>query len=244
MPFQVMIISDIHIYGPLDPLYRSLLVTIDKEIKKGDHLVLAGDIFDFLVGKQAGLIAQYADFFSILRKKGEAGSTISYIEGNHDFHLTTTFAGMPQLTVYPEELEIRTPAKKLYIAHGDLVDRSDWGYRFLRLFFRSAFIRFIAFSFPESWVQWIGGRSSAASREINPRLPEDYGIEKLTRLRAIYRSFAEKKLRAGYDAVVLGHCHDLDGIAGYLNVGFPRTHGSYVVFTDERGLERRDLPSM
>lgn len=241
MPFQVMVISDIHIHGPTDPLYHALLATIEMEMKSGDHLVLAGDIFDFLVGKQPRMNAQYAAFFSLLRVKGAAGVRISYIEGNHDFHLTTTFSGMPNLTVYPAELEIKTPSKRLYIAHGDLADRGDWGYRLLRVFFRSGFIQFVAFIFPESWVQWIGGQSSAASRHVNARLPEEYGVENLKRLRSIYRSFAADKLRAGFDAVVLGHCHDHDGVPGYMNVGFPRTHGNYVIFTEEQGLERRKL---
>jgi hypothetical protein len=43
----------------------------------------------------------------------------------------------------------------------------------------------------------------------------------------------------GHDVVILGHCHDLDefsfrvdGRSGYyLNVGYPRLHGSFLEWT-------------
>ena len=123
------------------------------------------------------------------------------------------------------------------------------GYLALRAFFRSPFIRFTAFALPERAVEWIGNRSADSSRKRNPRLPESRGGDHLANLRKTFRTFAERKFREGFDAIVLGHCHDLDGeefIADrrkgrYLNVGFPRAHHSYVEFTEAGGLVRKPL---
>lgn len=246
---KVVVISDIHIFGADDPLYASLLSLMREELAPGDHFVLAGDIFDFLVGNQPGLNARYAEFFAELRRLGNAGVRTTYIEGNHDFHLAKAFGGIPNLRVVEEETEISLPTKRLYVAHGDLVDREDRGYLALRAFFRSPLIRFTAFALPEVAVEWIGKRSSDASRKRAPRLPETRGADHLARLRGKFRDFAEAKFRAGYDAVVLGHCHDLDGkdfseggrAGRYLNVGFPRTHQSYVLLDETGGLVRRPL---
>jgi UDP-2,3-diacylglucosamine pyrophosphatase LpxH len=152
--------------------------------------------------------------------------------------------------VVPEEVELKTRDHRVYIAHGDLVDREDHGYLALRTLFRSPITRFAAFALPARAVEWIGNTFSASSRQKNPRLPEERGGDRLAELRKIYRGFAREKFEAGYRAVILGHCHDLDGaefkadgrVGQYLNVGFPRKHHQYVVFTDEAGLTRKLLP--
>jgi UDP-2,3-diacylglucosamine hydrolase len=246
---KVVLISDIHIFGADDPLYESLLALMREELLPGDYLVLAGDIFDFLVGNQPSLNRRYAAFFDELAQLGAKGVQTTYIEGNHDFHLRRIFADIPNLRVVPAETEIALPHRKLYVAHGDLVDREDRGYLALRAFFRSPLIRFTAFALPEAAVEWIGNRSAESSRKANPRLPESQGPERLAALRAKFRSFAGAKFREGYDAIVLGHCHDLDGAdfseggrrGQYLNVGFPRVHHQYVVFDEADGLVRKPL---
>lgn len=222
---------------------------IQLEIGPGDRLVLAGDIFDFLVGHQPKLNEQYQEFFTLLRAKGVGGAEITFIEGNHDFHLDATFDGLPHFQLEKSEVVITTPLSKVYVAHGDLVDREDTGYLALRLFFRSAFIRFIAGILPEKVVVWIGTHSSKASQNLNARVTSAKGRLRLERLRKIYREFAEKKFIEGFDAIILGHCHDAHAFdftdgqrrGRYLNVGYPKVHRSYLVFTDEAGLERNPL---
>jgi UDP-2,3-diacylglucosamine hydrolase len=209
----------------------------------------AGDIFDFLVGKQSSLVRRYSVFFDAIRELGSRGILTTYIEGNHDFHLRGVFEGVPNLRLVSAETEIEISGRRLYVAHGDLVDHEDRGYLALRAFFRSPFIRLAAFLLPEAVVEWIGARSADSSRKRNPRLPESRGGDHLVRLRAKYHAFAEAKFRDGFDGIVLGHCHDFDGrnfsegvrIGSYLNVGFPRVHHSYVVFTPEKGLVRKAL---
>jgi UDP-2,3-diacylglucosamine hydrolase len=246
---KVVIISDIHIFSPDDPLYSSLLALMREELLPEDHFVLAGDIFDFLVGNQPTLNRRYAEFFAALLDLAKRGVHTTYIEGNHDFHLKALLSGIPGLQVLPAEVEIELDQKRLYVAHGDLVDLEDRGYLALRAFFRSPLIQFVAYALPANLVEWIGARSAESSRKMNPRLPEARGEAHLEALRKKFRGFAQAKFRAGFDAVVLGHCHDLDGTefleggrrGGYLNVGFPRVHHSYVVFSEESDLIRKPL---
>lgn len=241
---KVVVISDIHIFGPEDPFYGALLALMRDGLEPGDHFVLAGDIFDFLVGNQPGLVRGYAAFFESLRDIGLRGVRTTYIEGNHDFHLHPAFRGIANLTIVPEEVEIATPNRRIYVAHGDLVDVEDRGYRALRFFFRSPFIRGAARMLPEAVVRWIARRSADSFH--GPVLRESETEGESRPLRKTFRDFARRKFLAGFDAVVLGHCHDLDGadfssgerVGRYLNVGYPRIHRQYVVFTDENGLNR------
>ncbi len=231
---KIVIISDIHITGSSDPFYKKLLTLIEREIKGGDTLVLAGDIFDFLVGEQPKMNQQYSEFFDLLRKKGSEGAKIEFIEGNHDFHLESTLTKIQNCRLSPSEVIVETGKNRVYIAHGDLVDKADYGYRLLRSVFRSPFIRFAAYALPEAVVSWIGEASSKTSRALR-------GKERIEYIRKIFKAFSERKLQEGFNAVVLGHCHDLHEFGNYMNVGHPKTHGTFVVYTDEAGLQRKPL---
>src|SRR5689334_19618315 len=117
-----------------------------------------------------------------------------------------------------------------------MVDQTDYGYRILRAFFRSPLIKSLVVITPGKWLKKIGEFSSGRSRDRKPLLPVELPVQKIELLRRKYRSFAAEKLAEGFDYVVMGHCHDLDEMsftiggrrAQYVNVGFPRVHGSFL----------------
>ena len=131
------------------------------------------------------------------------------------------------------------------------MDREDYQYRCLRGFFRSIFMRIFVAVMPGSWLDWIGRKSSKYSRESKPVLPKDLPLKKLEGLRRVYRNFAAERVAHGYDYIVMGHCHDLDEMSfvvdgrkgQYVNVGFPRVHGSFLSWSagDEK-IQREKLP--
>src|SRR5262249_53544168 len=138
------------------------------------------------------------------------GVEIHYIEGNHDFMIRRAFARVRGMKVHTSEVTLERGDKRFYVAHGDLADREDYGYRALRVLFRSPAMKaFVKFA-PGSWVDGFGQFSSHRSRSAKPRLPSEYPIERRERLRKVYRSFAAQKIAEGFDYVVMGHCHDLD----------------------------------
>jgi len=231
---SVFILSDLHIRDAEDPVYRSLLCLMRSRTQSGDQLVLAGDIFDLFVGNKAVFRNRYSEFFECLAEMGRRGVLVYYVEGNHDFLLQKVMRGIPGLTVHPSEVSLEAEGRHFLVAHGDLADSSDLGYRVLRCFFRSPMMKFLVRVLPGKWLEWIGSQSSGYSRGKNPVLFSELPLERQDALRKIYRNFAAERLAQGYDFVVLGHCHDLDemmfqigGRPGqYMNVGFPRVHGS------------------
>ena len=100
---------------------------------------------------------------------------------------------------------------------------------------------------PGKWLENIGKVSSRKSRQRHTILPH-YQIEPL---RKIFRNYAAEQVALGYDFVVLGHCHDLDEMSftiggrkgQYINIGFPRIHGSFLSWTPgEEKIQRERLP--
>ena len=232
---RVLALSDLHIRSPEDPSYRSLLRALEGAAPE-DLVVLAGDIFDLWVGAKSIFEERYREFLAVVARLDAQGTSIHYIEGNHDFHLTEVFKSLKRLQVVDEEVVLECGGRRLYIAHGDRIDLQDYAYRALRFFFRSPlFAGFVRFA-PDSWIEAIGQSSSSLSRAQHPPTLEDLPAAVRQRIRKLYRGFAMEKGREGFDYVILGHCHDLDEkhftVSGrpvqYLNMGFPPKHGSYL----------------
>ena len=247
---SLLIISDTHIQGTDDPLYASLLNLIKTRAQPEDTVVFAGDLFDHLVSKSI-YIAQYSDFFSALEEGIQKGIRFHYIEGNHDFHLDSAFRNLKKVHLHKNDVSLEVGGRKFLIAHGDTVDKKDYGYRVLRAFFRSPVMKFFIYTSPGKWFTKFGEFASNLSRNKKPLLPADFPIEKRENLRKIYRSHAAEKLTLGFDYVVMGHCHDLDEmsfsiggrIGQYINVGYPRAHGSFLSWsTGDEKIQRERLP--
>jgi UDP-2,3-diacylglucosamine hydrolase len=247
----LLVISDLHILGPHDPLYASLLKLIRERASSGDTLVLAGDVFDLFVGNKNIFLERYSAFVEALEDAGRRGVQIHYIEGNHDFLIRGAFGAIPGVRVHNEDVSLDLGGRRFFISHGDTFDRADYGYRALRIFYRSALMKGIVQVVPGRWLDWYGKAHSKQSRASKPILASGLPIERRERLRKVYRSAAAELLAEGYDFVVAGHCHDLDEmeftIAGrwgqYVNVGYPRAHGSYLSWSPgEPKIQREKLP--
>jgi UDP-2,3-diacylglucosamine hydrolase len=251
---SILIVSDLHITSSKDeqdPLYPSLIRLVRDRCQPGDTLILAGDVFDVFVGNKPLYLKRYQEFFQEIHAADARGVCVHYIEGNHDFLMRTAFKGTPGVKIHDHELVIQDSGQKFFIAHGDTVDRKDYGYRALRLFFRSPAMKALAASLPGEVVDRIGQFGSQRSRSKKPAEPAHLPTHRMERLRNLYRSYAAEKLKQGYDYVVLGHCHDLDEMSfqigerrgQYINVGYPRAHGSFLFWSSgEPKIYREKLP--
>jgi UDP-2,3-diacylglucosamine hydrolase len=221
--------------------------------KSDDTVVMAGDLFDLFVGNKKIFRDRYGEFFTALESAGKRGVRMHYIEGNHDFLIRRAFAGIPGLEIHPHDVSLELEGRRFFFAHGDTADRGDYRYRALRIFLRSPFLKAFVALAPGSLVDAIGRGGSKRSKKGRPRLPAELPQGRMETLRKVYRSYAAEKLNQGYDFVVLGHCHDLDemhfqigGRSGqYVNIGFPRAHGSFVSWQPgEDRMHREAMPSV
>ncbi len=248
---SLLIVSDLHISGADDPLYFSLLLILRERAVAGDIVVLAGDLFDLFIGNKPIFIQRYSDLFAALSEAGKKGVEIHYIEGNHDFLIASAFRGIIGLTVHSHDVNIEIEGKRFYLAHGDTVDSRDYAYLLMRAFFRSLWMKAWIGLTPGKYLDKIGHSMSRKSRRKKPVSSSSLPLHRREYLRRTYRSYAAERLAQGYDFVILGHCHDLDEmyfnigdrLGQYINVGYPRVHGSFLSWTpgDEK-VQREKLP--
>ncbi|MEO5968644.1 MAG: UDP-2,3-diacylglucosamine diphosphatase [Bdellovibrionia bacterium] len=244
---SIIAVSDLHIWGPEDPLYSSLLTLLNERVSAEDTVVLAGDLFDLFVGNKSVFVEQYSTFIDVVKNVGNRGTIVHYIEGNHDFLIKKTFHGAKGIYIHSDNVNIEIEGKKFYFAHGDLVDQTDYAYRLLRLFFRSPIMKALVSIIPGKWLEDFGKLSSRKSRQRHSVLPHN----RIEPLRKIFRNYAAEQIAHGYDFVVMGHCHDLDEMTfmvgnrkgQYVNMGFPRVHGSFLSWAPgEEKIQRERLP--
>jgi UDP-2,3-diacylglucosamine hydrolase len=244
----LLVVSDTHIEDARDSLYFSVIRLIRERAEPGDTIVLSGDIFDLFIGSKKVFKERYSLFLETLRAAAARGCHIHYIEGNHDFLMRRVFKGMSGINYHERGFDLEVSGKKFYFAHGDTIDREDYGYLFLRAVLRNPVTKLIEPIVPGQWIDHIGRGSSQLSRKHSAH---HRPVSDFERVRRLFRSFAAEQCRKGFDFVVLGHCHDLDEMifsigerqAQYINVGYPRVHGSFLSWSPgDQKIQREALP--
>lgn len=217
---RVFFLSDLHLSDGKSPSTRRFEKFLRTELAGGDLLILGGDIFDLFVGNKEVFRRRFEGVLAAIGGLRDRGISIYYLEGNHDFHLAGVFS--PEVNLAADAFSVNVNNRDIWVAHGDLIDPDDRGYRFLRWFTRLAPLRWLVRALPGAWIDGIGRRSSHESRKYNNI--ERGGSANHERLRRLYLEYAEEKARNGYRHILLGHSHLRDQVslpdgAEYLNLG-------------------------
>lgn len=227
---RALFIADAHLCVPTDPNYRALLAFLDEQCGRTDFLVLLGDIFEFWIGK-ATVAANYAPLIDTFERMHRQGTKLVYVEGNHDFHLGPVFTRRLACTIFPDGGSIELDGKKIFLAHGDLANPDDAGYRHLRKVLRSSLVCGLMRSLPNSLTMAIATRSSRASRKKSAERRRRWPV------RTILQAYAETLLAKGHQAVITGHYHqpfhEKLGDGELIALGDWITQFSYAVYEDQ-----------
>lgn len=228
---KMVILSDLHLWGPEDPLYRALIHFIQDKLSDGDKFFIVGDLFDLFIGNKQIFRDRYKDLIQSLKNLEKRNIETFYIEGNHDFHLENLFEDCPHIRLYSDSLHYEWDGRKFHFAHGDKINWKDVGYQLFRAVTRSLVGQCITEAIPGPVLDKIGKTMSTASRGYHPA-PNEQVVR-------LFRNYACDQISNGYDFVVMGHSHYLDEMrfrvdsheGQYVNVGYPRKHKKYLELT-------------
>jgi len=226
-----LFLADAHLLDPEDANYQRLLGFLRNQLGEVRTLVLLGDIFEFWVGYRHVVFSRYLPLLEMLRQLRETGTEIVYVEGNHDFHLGSYVRDTLGCRVLPDGGEIELDGVRFHLAHGDMVNPADRGYRRLRAFFRSGFLQFLIRVVPPD-LTWAIGRALGRHSEKSHDRKRAFDPEPLL------GAYAEKQLAGTADYVVTGHFHTplRKQLAGghLVALGDWITQDSYAVWQDGR----------
>jgi UDP-2,3-diacylglucosamine hydrolase len=209
---------------------------LKKNRSKLDTLVIMGDFFDFWFGfRDCTLLKkEYHDILALLEQLRENGVRVIYLEGNHDFSLGQYMRDELGIEIYDRATEMEIDGKRIFLAHGDRISPTldHW---LLTGLLRNRLTYGGISLFGSRLVMGIARRWSASSRGKN--------MERSPVVIARLRRFAQRKLKQGFDAVILAHTHLPETIkvkeqgreASYFNVGDWIKDFSYLRYNEKRG---------
>jgi UDP-2,3-diacylglucosamine hydrolase len=193
-------LADAHLLDPEDENYRRLLAFLKQRRGTIRHLVMLGDIFEFWLGYRHTVFTPFIPLLEELRLQRESGTELIFVEGNHDFHLGPYFSETLKCRILPDGGALELDGKRVFIAHGDLINPADRGYRFLRWTLRCRLSRLLmALAPPDlTWKisRWASQQSSRRKQRSQRYLPEE-----------LLLNFARERFAEGYDTVLTGHFH-------------------------------------
>ncbi|MDR2861443.1 MAG: UDP-2,3-diacylglucosamine diphosphatase [Syntrophobacterales bacterium] len=252
---RAIFLSDAHLRRETEANYR-FLVWFFKELKENiekhreaganreavpasweppvDALYIVGDFFDFWFGRGQNYYPGFRKIIRFLQDFQQLGVQVHFFEGNHDFFLKDFFSRHLGIEVYESETTINLDGRRFYIAHGDMVDRTNRGYLMLRRTLRSRPVRVLQSLLPPRLLWRIARLSSDVSKSMwEGAVREMELVDKMC-------GFALDISAYGYDGVILGHSHKpliwtfsvKDEPKVLITLGDWITHRSYLDYSD------------
>ncbi len=225
-------LSDLHISSMDESIGKYLKNFLQTVPKPGDTVVFGGDVFDLFLGDKLFFQNKFSSLLREMESLAQSGCNVYYLEGNHDFHMKGVFSAV---TLKTDSFLLLWENKKIWIAHGDSINKKDYSYRFWRFFTRSWLAVLLIRALPGGWLSSLGSYLKKSSHKYNDisRLP----LDKISFVKKIFRNYAEEKIKKGFHLVLLGHSHIEDNhevqtpscTGQYVNLGFSHKALLYAV---------------
>ena len=194
-------LADAHLKAPTDDNYLLLLSFLDELRGKVDTLYIMGDLFDFWVGFPSNPFRQFDKVIDSLEQLVSGGCRLVYFEGNHDFHLGEVFTKRLQAKIHSGPAMVNVQGKRLYLCHGDQINKNDRYYRILRRILRSSITKASVSHFPPDVALWL-------KAQLQRRSQSGYQVKKARwDYRKILLDFARQIQLQDCDGLVAGHFH-------------------------------------
>lgn len=102
-----------------------------------DDLYILGDFFDFWFCRPDRIYPEFQPVIRQLVELRQSGVRIHLFEGNHDFFMREYFYDVLGMDVVEESASIDLDSNRVFVAHGDTLDRTNVFYLTLRKVLRS-----------------------------------------------------------------------------------------------------------
>lgn len=196
---RAIFLADAHL-NQEDLHSRNFLILAEKAAREKVALFLLGDIFDLWFGSPALTFRFQQPVIDRLRALRREGLRLYYVEGNRDFHLKPSHEGSTFDAVSGEEMQAAVGDRRLYLSHGDTVNRADRAYRFWKAISKNRLAYGAVSVLPPRLFLPLADRIERKLKRTNRRFRGTFPETEC-------REFALRMFAKGIDFVILGHFH-------------------------------------
>jgi len=196
---RAVILSDAHLNQD-DTHSRNFLALANKAAAEGASLFLLGDVFDLWFGTPGLTFGFQRPIIDRLRALRREGLRIYYVEGNRDFYVKKDHEGSTFDAVSEGEMRATVGEKRLFLDHGDTVNRADLAYRFWKGISKNRLAYGGVAHLPSSLILPLADRIERTLKRSSRRYKGSFPERDA-------REFALRLFGQGVDFVVLGHFH-------------------------------------
>ncbi len=195
---------------------------------EADELFILGDLFDYWFEYRRVIQKGFYRTLAGLKDLTEAGVTVHYLIGNHDFLHRDFFETDIGVRVYNNSVIKELNGKKFFLAHGDGMVKNDIGYKILKKILRNKFLqRIYSYIHPDVGIS-IASSTSKKSRDYTAE--KNYG-----EIDGLFEA-AKNKINDGMDYVIFGHSHvrsfENYKHGYYINLGSWLSEPGYGIFSE------------
>lgn len=198
---DVIVVADAHLDQQAQKLARFLSFLDFLRASPPQALYLLGDLFTIWLGTAKMQLPHQATVVAALRTLQAQGIRLTYVEGNRDYFLAPCYLHAPFQEIAAEHAQARIGDKRVYFAHGDLVNAHDQQYRLWRSISRNRLLYRGFECLPRAVAVHFVHYLERAFRETNQRQKAAFPAETCA-------DYARRILETGYDAIILGHFHE------------------------------------
>ena len=236
---KIYFASDFHlgVSTHAESLKREKKITswLDEIKEDAKSIYLLGDIFDFWFEYKAVVPKGFVRLLGKLAELSDSGTNIFIIKGNHDLWMHDYLPKEVGVQIIKDKTILNENGKKIFLAHGDGLGPSDFGYKIIKKVFSNKVCQWLfsrlhpnfGFSIAQFW--------SKRSRIENNKNDEHFLGEEKEWLVSYCK---EKQKENPMDYYIFGHRHlpleiEIDIKVKYINLGDWVNHNSYAVFDGE-----------
>lgn len=196
---RAVFLSDAHLNSD-DVHTRAFLDLAGKAAAENVPLFLLGDVFDLWFGEPNLTFGFQKPVISRLRDLRRGGLRLYYVEGNRDFYLKKSHEGSTFDAVAEVDMRAAVGGKRIYLSHGDTVNRADIAYRFWKAVSKNRLAFGTVSVLPSSIVLPVAERMERTLKRTNVQFRGTFPEREC-------REFAQKRFAEAFDFVILGHFH-------------------------------------
>ncbi|MCO4769089.1 MAG: metallophosphoesterase [Deltaproteobacteria bacterium] len=193
------LVSDVHLTPDRPARTEQFLAFLESRVApSGADLIIAGDLFDWWFGSSPAP----PDVRRVVRALEGLPGSVLWMEGNHDVFVGRGLHEASPVGTTAEPVELERFGRRLHVAHGDLVDPSERGYRIFRALLRGVPGRLAAAVVGPGLTREIGALAATGSRQAQGGVDGYDGLSQPW-LKAA-KSYAAS---SGAQITILGHGH-------------------------------------